>query len=267
MTARQNEITALEENLWAQWAQFGVPEGCSFTREGGTFALQTPIASFPYNGVFRFVETERVDAKIDALIEGYDARNVQHFWVVHPTSQPHDLDRRLVDRGFEEVEVCAGMVAAPAELIADRAMPSGVEISEIGPDEEGPVTEFVAARWAVPRDDLALIQRFFRENRIGHPGVPLRGWLARIDGFPVTKAFTYRLGSVVGLYGVATRDEARGRGIARVICEHVLRASCDQGVDLLVLHSTPMAVTLYEKLGFRHVAPFRLFSRGGGVHL
>lgn len=267
VTQMPYEITALEENLWAQWSQFGVPEGCDFLRDGGVYQLQTPIATFPYNGVFRFIEAQDVDAKIDAIIAAYDARQVDHFWVVHPTAQPADLDRRLRDRGFEEVEVCPGMVTTPAGLIANSPPPPDIIFVPIGPEEEGPTTEFVTHRWSVPPQDRALITRFFRENRIGHAGVPLRGWLALLDGKAVGKAFTYRKDNVVGLYGVATREEARGRGVGQTICEHALRESCGAGIDLLVLHSTPMAVTLYEKLGFRHVAPFRIFSRAGEVHL
>ncbi len=266
MTANSYEVKALEENLWAQWAQFGVPDGCDFVRTDGSYQLQTPIATFPYNGVFRFVESGDVDAKIDRLIAAYDARNVDHFWVVHPTSAPEDLDARLAARGFEEVEVCPGMVVAPVELKTSET-PDHITFLEIGPEEEGPTTEFVAHRWGVPDQDRALIRRFFVENRIGHEGAPLRGWLAELEGKPVGKAFTYRKDNVVGLYGVATREEARGRGVGQAICEHALKQSCGEGVDLLVLHSTPMAVTLYEKLGFHHVAPFRIFSRAGEVHL
>ena len=266
MSVKPSDVKALEENLWAQWSQFGVPEGCDFVRDGGTYQLQTPIATFPYNGVFRFVERDDVDAKIDRIIAAYDARKVDHFWVVHPTSAPADLDARLAIRGFEEVEVCPGMVVTPDALKTSDA-PAHIRFLDIGPEEEGPTTEFVAHRWGVPPQDRALIRRFFVENHIGHAEAPLRGWLAELDGQPVGKAFTYRLGNVVGLYGVATREEARGRGVGQAICEHALRESCGDGVELLVLHSTPMAVTLYEKLGFRHVAPFRLFSRAGDVHL
>ncbi len=252
--------------MWAQWSQFGVPDGCVFERSGGTYALKTPIATFPYNGVFRFVESDGVDDRIDRLIADYEKRRVDHFWVVHPTAQPADLDARLHARGFAEVEVCPGMVVAPSDL-ATEAPPSEIEFVPIGPDEEGPTIEFVAHRWGVPAQDRALVGRFFRENRIGQPDAPLRGWLALLNGHAVGKAFTYRKENVVGLYGVATREEARGRGVGRAICEHALGQSCRPGVDLLVLHSTPMAVTLYEKLGFRHVAPFRIFSRAGEVHL
>ena len=263
---QSEKVTALEENLWAQWSQFGVPNGCAFIHDGGTSYLETPIATFPYNGVFRFIETEAVDQKINRLIAAFDRRGVDHFWVVHPTSAPADLDARLRAQGFAEVEICAGMVAAPRDLVR-TAPPTDVSFLPIGPEEEGPTVEFVAHRWGVPPQDRSLVERFFRENRIGTPTAPLRGWLALLDGQAVGKAFTYRLGPVVGLYGVATREEARGRGVGRAICEHALRQSCVPGVELLVLHSTPMAVTLYETLGFHHVAPFRIFSKAGDVHL
>ena len=89
----------------------------------------------------------------------------------------------------------------------------------------------------------------------------MRGWLATMNGTPVGKGFTYRTGSVVGLYGVATQPEARGKGVGSALCARALRESCDAGVDLLVLHSTKMARALYAGFGFRDIAPFPLHAR------
>ncbi|MCA8900055.1 MAG: GNAT family N-acetyltransferase [Hyphomonas sp.] len=259
-----DEIAALERNLWSQWARFGAPADCAWQEQDGVSWLETPIASLPYNGVFRFdVPVETADARMDALIHSFDARQVNHVWLLHPSARPEDIEARLNARGFSEFEVLLGMVADPGMLQADTPPADGVEIREITRSEETPILELVADRWSVPTDALHHLQSFFRSNRLGEPGAGIRGWMATINGQPVGKAFINVTGKVGGLYGVAIKPEARGRGVGLAICAEALRATVAAGADLLVLHSTPMAVELYRRMGFREVAPFSVFARGG----
>lgn len=267
MTKNETDIEALERNFWSQWAQFGKPDDCNFNRSSGVYRLETPVSSLPYNGVFRFEIHDNAEARIDELINHYENRNVDHLWVVHPSSAPANLDALLEARGIKEVELCSGMVAAPDDLKASDETPDGVEIHEIIPSEEAVVLEFVANRWSVPSEAMTHLQEFFRLNRIGEPGSAMRGWIATMDGRLVGKAFIHRSGNIAGLYGVATRPEARGKGVGMALCARALRESCVDGVDRLVLHSTPIAVSIYEKLGFRHVAPFRVFAPDGAFAL
>lgn len=261
MKTPNTEIDALEQNLWAQWSQFGLPGDCSFQWNDTLCQLDTPIASFPYNGVFKFNASSDADEHIDAIIRHFDERAVNHFWLAHPTASPGDLDRRLAARGLGEVDAFAGMVVEPDRLIANAADPDGVEIHEIKPTEANLVLEMVAKRWSVPTDAMPHLQAFFRAARIGEDDSPMRGWLATMNGLPIGKGFTYRSGAIVGLYGVATRPEARGKGIGSALCARALHDSCDHDVELLVLHSSKMARSLYAGFGFREVAPFRLFAR------
>lgn len=260
-----NEIAALEKNLWGQWSQFGAPAGCSYLWDDEICQLDTPVPSFPYNGVFKFRVAADAEARIDAINRHFEARAVRYFWLVHPTTQPANLDRLLEARGFTESEIFNGMVVEPNRLDAPFSAPGDVLIREIKPADEPIVLEMVAKRWSAPTDAMQHLQAFFRSARIGEPASPMRGWLATINDAPVGKAFTYRTGNIVGLYGVATQPEARGKGVGAAICARALKDSCDDGIDLLALHSTPMAHGLYRRFGFRDVAPFRLFTPAHGT--
>ncbi|MEM9616640.1 MAG: GNAT family N-acetyltransferase [Pseudomonadota bacterium] len=262
MTSK-NEIELLEKNLWSQWAQFGAPETCSFTRNDSAYYLDTPIASLPYNGVFRFHEPCESDEAIDRLLRHYADRKVEHLWLIHPSAEPHDLADRLAARGLQEADEFIGMVLEPDRLKAPAVVPGGVDIRELCTGDEEVVIEFIAARWSVPTDAIPHLYKFFVDNNIGRKGAATRGWIATIDGKLVGKAFTHRFENTVGVYGVATRPEARGRGVARALCAKAFAETSDHGVDMLVLHSTEMASGIYEKFGFRSVAPFRLFASAG----
>ncbi len=225
--------------------------------------LDTPIASLPYNGVFRFCVANRAEKQIDDIISHYKKRGVEHLWLVHPTSQPANLDELLSARGLVEAEVFTGMVVEPKNLKADASTPENVDIHEISASEEDVILELVANRWSVPTDAMPHLQSFFRENNLGRKGSPMRGWLATTNGRPVGKGFTLRTDNIVGLYGVATQPEARSKGIGKTLCARALLDSCDSDVDLLVLHSTPIAHRLYKNFGFRDVAPFKLLASSG----
>ncbi len=113
------------------------------------------------------------------------------------------------------------------------------------------------------RSHLAAIVRSFQ---VGDERSPTRAWLIVKDGKVLAKAGSHDTGGVVGLYGVATKPEARGFGFARLICLTALSAARARGRRLAVLHSTPMAVSLYRAMGFREAALFRLYAMPGSFH-
>ena len=103
--------------------------------------------------------------------------------------------------------------------------------------------------------------------RFGEPGSVTRGWLARLDGRVVSKAVLHVDNGVAGIYGVATKPEARGLGLARQLTIRALDAARAAGVEIGVLHSTPMAKSLYEGIGFHAVADHVLYSTPDSLHL
>lgn len=46
-----------------------------------------------------------------------------------------------------------------------------------------------------------------------------------------------------------------------------LHATADAGFKASVLHSTPMAHSMYERLGYQDVATFEMWARPNEVHL
>ena len=70
-----------------------------------------------------------------------------------------------------------------------------------------------------------------------------------------------------GSYCVTTVPGARGLGLARTLALQALHAARDAGSTLGVLHSAPMAINSYQKLGFRAVAPFAQRERLDVAHV
>jgi ribosomal protein S18 acetylase RimI-like enzyme len=181
--------------------------------------------------------------------------------MVHPSSMPSDLGERLLERGLKEVEVVSGMAANMADLSEPPSMPKGFKIREV--DNETATScllEFVAWRWHIPAEARPHLYAFNQVFHIGTPSAKIRCWLAWYEGIPVSKVILHCAASAAGIHGVATKPEARGQGLASLLTLEALRAAQKTGYQLSVLHSTQMAQSLYNKLGFHHVAPYRIFA-------
>jgi len=254
-------LRALEQNLWELWSHFGRGPGCALYDEAGALWFDTPIPTLPYNTVLRFVVAKDVDHRIDSLVEHYNRRGVPFLWIVHPSSLPTDLGDRLRKRGLQEVEVVSGMATNLADLPQPSPAPPGFEIHEVS-DETATshLFELIAWRWNVPPEARPHLNALNEEFEIGTSSAKVRCWLAWSEGVPVSKAVLHCAASAAGLYGVATKPEARGLGLARTLTLEAFRAARQAGYHLAVLHSTPMAQSLYAKLGFRPVAPFKVFA-------
>lgn len=271
-TASPQEIRrALEENLWALWCRFGKGKGCTLVDTPSVLRFDTPLTQLPYNGVLRFrPETDQdaaIDAGIDEVFEHYRMRGVPFFWLVHPTTRPADLAARLEVRGLTLAESLPGMVASLASLPDPTDSPQGVRIRETTPDDKRQVVDLAAWRWGLSADVRPQFDDMSRAFDVGEPGSGLRCWIAERDGIAVSKAFIVQAAGVAGLYAVATRPDARGLGLARNLTLLGFQAARAEGYEVGVLHSSPMAFSLYEKMGFRTAETFAMYAPPTGFHV
>jgi GNAT superfamily N-acetyltransferase len=261
-------IRALELNLVDLWSRFGRGDGCELHETETATWFDTPIRSLPYNCVLRFVAAGDADAQIDAIFDHYRKRGVPFAWIVHPSAQPADLADRLKSRGFEEADVVPGMSMDLADLPDESAPPPGVTIREVEtPSELAAFFDLIAWRWNVAPESVETLHAVSKAFLAGAPGGPIRAWIATANGETVSKVILNLAAGVAGIYGVATRPEARGLGLARALTLRALHEARKSGYRHGVLHSTAMARGIYEKIGFRAHADFRIFAPPASFHL
>lgn len=256
---------ALEGNFWGLWRRFGQGENCRLYEESAATWFATPITSLPYNTVIRFqAPVDRLAATVDRIMESHKARPVPLTWAVHPTSTP-GLATELEQRGFGLAETLPCMWADLSDLPALGDPAPGITIAEVQPGGEvESVLGLVSWRWHVAPEDQAHLRGFLSAFRVGEPGSALRCWAAWRDGVPLAKALLNLDDGAAGIYGVATRPEARGLGLARQVTLLALHAARQAGYRLGVLHTSRMARSLYEKIGFRDAgSEFRVYAPAG----
>jgi GNAT superfamily N-acetyltransferase len=257
----EDVIHEIELNLWETWSNFGRGPGCTLHDESDALWFETPIPVLPYNTVIKFQVERDVDSRIDYMINRYTERNVPLLWIVHPSSLPHDLPERLQQRGLQEIEIAPCMARTLDELPEAPPLPAGVEIREAIEDNDLMELYGLAAwRWGVPEEFRPQLRKMIAKFEIGERTSKTRFWLAWKDGMPISKIGLYKGSGSAGIYGVATKPEARGLGIASLLMNVAMQAAKDMGYQLAVLDSSPLAEKLYKRLGFVTVAPLRLYS-------
>ena len=275
LTGRQPQgdvlAKALEENLWNLWRRFGLGYGCKLHEDPDCLYFDTPISNLPYNAVMRFrAPEEEADARIDAIFKHYQKRGVPFLWLIHPSAEPADLDQRLMKRGFVELENCPGMTMDLADLPDNtREVPPTIHIREATTEDDlEAIYDLIAWRWEVPSEARALLPEVSSSFDVTKPGSGLRCWIAWMFTEPVSKVVLNVHEGVAGIYGVATKPEVRGLGLARSMTLMAFQAAREAGCSLGVLHSSMKAERLYEKIGFRRCGPpFRIFAKPGSFHM
>jgi ribosomal protein S18 acetylase RimI-like enzyme len=144
--------------------------------------------------------------------------------------------------------------------VPDDEPPAGVTIAPVV-DAEGLDRWRDVQQRGLALDDVGTEAWFTAHRRPGFaPDLPLRNWVASLDGEPVAAAALFVGAGVAGIYNVCTVPEARGRGIGRAVTAAALDDAVDRGLRLAVLGSSDMGYPVYRRLGFRDVSRLRSYA-------
>lgn len=255
-------IKALEENFWSMWSNFGKGPGCSLHERWDALWFDTPISTLPYNTVLRFSGNHNMEYRISSIVSHYAHRNVPFTWVVHPTA-PKGLTAELERHDMKEIDIVDGMIMDLTEFPDVPPVPEGFEVREVLTGEDvQKALDMVAWRWKVEEDAVMHLYAIGEQFRVGLDDAVVRLWAAYKDGEMVSKTVLHCAAGVAGVYGVATRPEVRGNGLAGHLVLKSLQEAREEGYTTSVLHSSEIAVNLYRRMGFRSVCPFLVYATG-----
>ncbi len=262
-------ISELEHSAWSMFSFIGRGPGGRMIDTPTRLVIETPVARPPYNGVWRFYdEGDRpLRDQMEELLAPMMEREVNPIWTVHPTTDP-GVRVELAGLGLECAEEVYGMAAAVADVPPPGDVPDGVEVVELTLDDSDVWLDLVSWRYGLGEESSEYLIEAYRAGLDERTRV----WIAMVDGQPVSKAGIHidhlvNPGGVAGLYGVATTEAGRGRGLASLLCSTAVQAARDAGVERTVLHSTPMATSLYRRMGYEDVTTFELWAVADTLHL
>jgi ribosomal protein S18 acetylase RimI-like enzyme len=203
------------------------------------------------------------DERIDAALAWFAERDMPIGWWIGPRESPSDLPSRLEARGFVTEERGSGMVADLGAL-PDEPPPDGVLIERVVDEATFRIAcATMAEGFGGP---ASLGEAFTAFSVLGfEDAAPSRTYVARIEGRPVATSLGLVLGEVLGIFNVATIEDARRRGIGRAITLAALRDGAARGASAAVLQASDVGHGVYERLGFRDYATYQLMARSTNV--
>ena len=156
-----------------------------------------------------------------------------------------------------------GMIHDLEDLAPVPELPSGIDVDEADVGHGAAWLDLVSTRYGLDEDDSPYLRGVFDR----YIGTGVRVWIASHHGVPVSKLGVHSGNDVAGIYGVATTERGRGMGLASLLTGVALHAAATAESRASVLHSTPMAHSMYQRLGYRDAATFELWARPNEVHL
>lgn len=247
-----SKVLEIEDALVGHWSHFGRWPRGALVEQNGTLRYETPITELPYNGVIRTAITQEPESVIASVLGSFRARSVSCLWWVHPSASPGNLGQLLDAQGLSAVEHVTGMSIDLHDLRRPERLSEGVSYEEVL-DEEGMrvYSDLIVSYWQLPDAARVLVDEV---NRYWGPGK------APADRFVAFDEQRRPIGKVLlsfaappglgAIYGMSVRPEARGKGVASALTDLVLRRAQQRGCSRVVLHSSEMAVRVYERAGF-----------------
>lgn len=164
---------------------------------------------------------------------------------ITPFTCPPDLDQTLAAMGMQRIDDTRVMVLDGLDRVEPLQLPAGTRIRLLA------LTAFAQLVGKMRGSPLAQRQAH-AERLIGGP-VPFHAFELLADGHVQACGQFALEGDLVGLYDVFTAPQARGRGLAGVLCRQLLIQAREQGARhayLQVEADNHPARSVYRRLGF-----------------
>jgi len=207
--------------------------------------------AFLNNVLHTHFEAEQAGKRIEETLTHFGSRNVRYAtWWAEPDARPTTLGDELTAKGLTYSRGMPGMAADLQTLKEDLPKPAGLTIETVR-------DEATLKKWVQP-GLIGFGDTEVREGDICFDlftglgfGLPLRLYLASLNGKPVAASQLFLGAGVAGLYWVATVSEARKQGIGAAISLAPLLDAREMGYRIGILQASPMGEPIYRRLGFR----------------
>jgi ribosomal protein S18 acetylase RimI-like enzyme len=260
-----NDFSApsLVRAIKANWADYYTYLGRSPTAELSvgpyvTWCL-TGIPDSFLNVVFRTrLPPDRAGEIINETLAHFKSRRVKRCsWWAETDIPRTDLDPHLIAHGLTFDEGGTGMAADLMTLPEGLPRPAGLTI--------------------IPVEDQATLRQWSQVTRIGFGipehaesglydlfadlalELPMRSYLALLNGQPVGTSQLFLSAGVAGIYNVACLPEARQQGVGAAVTLAALREARQQGYRISILQASDQGYGVYRRLGFHAYGKLNIY--------
>jgi GNAT superfamily N-acetyltransferase len=172
-----------------------------------------------------------------------------------------DLEKAAQAAGMRFAEELVGMVLHDCPALPDPS--PGVELHRV---EDTPAvrefTDVAAEGFFGEAQGISELVRATFSNPRTLLAADTAAFVARDCGKPVSVAMTMVKEGIAWIGWVATRPEARGRGLGRLTTAAATRAGFELGAKFASLEATKIGLPVYLRLGYREILRYRNYWPG-----
>lgn len=220
---------------------------------GSITAVSAGVPTPVFNRVFVFepFETPNLTAAIDWFTDRRDP-----FWVTTLKSLGEHVEDSFENENYEKSD--------PPQPGMARALTSDLPATDTDADidvvtQRSGLTAWISVAESVFEFSDETNRLITQTSVLDDDDLQyLVGW---VDGQPAACGMLSLTDTVAGVYVVGVDEKFRRRGIGEAMTWQVLREGRDRGAEVAVLHSTQMAIPLYERMGFEREMKLRHFVR------
>ena len=258
MSMSDDEIAArADDNYVAMWSMYATTRDGGQVRERDGLVLACPnVAAAMFNNAFVIRPLRDPDASIAEAIDFFDQAEVPFCVRIREGLDPA-AERACERLGLPYSDTVPGMALADLSSIPPPMEGLEVRVAE-DDDMRQQHRQIVARVFEMQRStvELLLNDRIMTMRDTDY-------YVGYLDGAPVATAALVVSHRVAGIANVATDPAHRGRGIGEAMTWHAVRRGKAMGCVMANLQASEMGRPIYERMGFRVVAPYRTFHRPG----
>ena len=187
---------------------------------------------------------------IDETLAHFRSMNVKRLsWWAETDTPRAELDRQLVAHCLTFKEGGTGMAADLMAIHEDLSTPAGLIIMPV--EDEATLKQWIhvtSIGFGIPEHGESRFFELFAG--LGYE-MPVRNYLAILNGQPVATSQFFLSAGVAGIYNVTCLPEARHQGIGAAITLTALLEARSLGYRISILQASHMGYTVYRQLGFQ----------------
>lgn len=199
------------------------------------------------------------EEQIKEAMVPFSEQQLPMIWWIGPSAKPANLPLHLENNGLIKADTAPGMAMKLSSLTKDT-LPGNIEIRHATtPQELKDWDTIFSTVFSLPPDAVAFFSEPFSIMVSKHSN-QFQQLIVYLDGKPMACGSFFISAGVGGVYNIGTLQEARGNGIGTAITSAGLNWFRKNGIDVAILQSSAMGLSVYNRLGFRQFCDFYLYT-------
>lgn len=245
---------AVDASYWDSLGLMASACGGDILEQDGVLAIASgaPVASL--NVAFVTRELPNPEAALAQAADFFDARHLPFVVRVREGIDPASEDA-VTSMGMPYSDTIPGMALHPMPV----APPPTIDLEIRTVEDLETLSLFrgvLAEGFDMPQ---SIAEKLVTPGWLGQEAFEL--YVGFVGGMAVATSTLVPTPPTAGVYNVATVDRFRRRGIGEAMTWHCVLRGAARGCSVGALQASLMGKPVYERMGFRTVAPYRTFRR------